>query len=115
MASMSYSYDRTAGTRIAQGVKTLDFTNLTSKAKDKLIALDEKFIGKDDYMGVAYFWNEEYKWWLRDATAKVRRQVHAAFVKAKLKPNDYSPEHRAIVAKFFPDAEKRLKDMYGDD
>lgn len=108
---MKYSYDRTAGTRIAQGVSTLDVMNLSQKAKDALIKLDEKFIGTDNYMGVAYFWNEEYKWWLRDAKAKVRRQVHTAFVKAKLKPDEYSKEHRAVVTKFFPDAEKRLKDM----
>lgn len=108
---MLYSYDRTADTRIAQGIATLDVTNLTDKARNALIKLDEKYIGTDNYMGVAFFWNEEYKWWLRDATAKVRRKVHAAFVKAKLKPDEYSPEHRAVVTKFFPDAEKRLKEM----
>jgi hypothetical protein len=112
---MKYSYDRTADVRIAQGgIASLDYLNLTQKAKDALIKLDEKFIGTDNYMGVAFFWNDDYKWWLRDAKAKVRRQVHAAFVKAKLKPDEYSPEHRAVVTKFFPDAKKKLEEMSED-
>jgi hypothetical protein len=102
---MEYSYDRTAGTRIAQGgIAALDYINLTQKAKDALIKLDSKFEGTDNYMGVSFFWYEDYKWWLRDAKAKVRRQVHAAFVKAGLKPDGHSPEHRKVIEKFFPDA-----------
>lgn len=111
---MKYSYDRTAGTRIALGVSTLDVTNLTDKARNALDKLDEKFIGTSDYMGVAFFWDVTYKWWLRDATPKVRRKVHAAFLKADLKVDDVSDEHRDVLAKFFPDAKKKLEDMDED-
>jgi hypothetical protein len=97
---MSYSYDRTA----ARGTQALDYLNLPTAASNALWALDEKFIGTENYMGVAYFWSLEYKWWLRDASPKVRRAVHEAFRKARLSPEDDSAEHAAIVAKFFPDA-----------
>jgi len=113
---MKYSYDRTASTvRTAQGVGTLDFINLTSKAKEALIKLDEKYIGTDNYMGIAYFWNYDYKWWLRDAKAKVRRQVHTAFRKAGLKPDDETPEHRKVIEKFFPDAKNEWAKLDASD
>jgi hypothetical protein len=108
---MKYSYDRTADTRIALGVSTLDVKNLSSKATAALDDLDEKFIGTADYMGVAFFWDTTYKWWLRDATPKVRRQVHEAFRKANLKVDDVSDKHREVLAKFFPDAKKKLEEM----
>ena len=62
-------------------------------------------------MGVAFFWSIEYKWWLRDASPKVRRKVHQAFRKAKLKVDDDSDEHREILVKFFPDAKNKLEEM----
>ena len=104
---MKYSYDRTA----ARGPHELDLMGLSDKARNAIWHLDERYIGTADYMGVAYFWHEDYKWWLRDATPKVRRQVHEAFRKANLPPDETSTEHRAIIGKFFPDAKKRLEEM----
>jgi hypothetical protein len=94
---MTYSYDRTA----ARALQVLDLSKLTSAAKDGLYALDERYVGTDNYMGVAYFWNTEYKWELRDAAPKKRREVHEAFRKARLKLDDESPAHAAIVEKAF--------------
>lgn len=93
---MTYSYDRTAA-----GAAALFLGDLTSKARNGLWELDDKYVDTDDYMGIAYFWNIEYKWELRDASPKLRRKVHAAFRKAKLKVDDESEEHAAIVAKIF--------------
>jgi hypothetical protein len=103
---MKYSYDRTA----ARGTQALDYLNLPTAASSALWDLDEKFIGTDNYMGVAFFWSIEYKWWLREASPKVRRAVHAAFRKARLPVEDDSAEHRAIIGKFFPDAKTQLAD-----
>jgi hypothetical protein len=110
MLGMPYSYDR-AVSRTAAAADALYMKELTVKARNKIWELDEKFIGTDDYMGVAYFWHDEYKWWLRDASQKIRRKVHKAFRDARLTPDESSAEHRAIIGKFFPDALQRLKDM----
>lgn len=108
---MDYSYDRTDLQRTAAASEQLSLKNLTSSARAKLWDLDEKLIGTADYMGIAYFWDIDYKWWLRDASPKVRQQVHNAFRKAGLRVDDSSLQHRAILGKFFPDALKRLSDM----
>src|SRR5687767_10358648 len=104
---MTYSYERTA----ARGPHALDLMGRSDKARNAIWHLDEKYIGTADYMGVAYFWSMEYKWWLRDASPKVRRKVHKAFVDARLPVDEDSEAHTAIVAKFFPDAAQRLRDM----
>lgn len=106
---MTYSYERAVPrTAAAQAIFLGD---LTDNARNKLWRLDEKLIGTADYLGVAFFWNDEYKWWLRDASTKVRRKVHQAFRAARLKPDESSAEHRAIISKFFPDAARRLEEM----
>lgn len=107
---MTYSYQRTVP-RTAAAAQAIFLGDLSDSARNRLWKFDEKLIGKPDYLGVAFFWNEEYKWWLRDASTKVRRKVHAAFLAAHLKPDESSPEHRAIIGKFFPDALQRLQDM----
>jgi hypothetical protein len=94
---MPYSYDRTA----ASGEENLRdfFENISFKAYRTIRELDETFVGTPDYMGIAYFWNYEYRHSLRDAPAKKRRAVHEAFLKAHLAPADESPQHEAIVKK----------------
>ncbi len=42
--------------------------------------LDTKFIGTENYMGFAYFWDHGLKWYLRPATAWQRVKVHGLFV-----------------------------------
>lgn len=62
-------------------------------------ANDREAIGTKNYLGVAYFWNYEYRHYLRDATDSKRRRVHNAFIKAGLSVDGESPEHEAIVRK----------------
>lgn len=45
-------------------------------ASGEIYKLDKKFIGTEDYMGIAYFWGHEYKHYLRDATISQRRRIH---------------------------------------
>jgi len=94
---MTYSYDRTAAT----AKQVLDLEQISTKAKNAIWDLDDKYIGTDDYMGVAFFWDPEYKWELREANPKKRKEVHDAFRKAKLKPDGVSDEHEAIIVKMF--------------
>jgi hypothetical protein len=45
-------------------------------ATSEIYKLDKKFVGTEDYMGVAYFWSHEYKHTLRDVTISQRRRIH---------------------------------------
>lgn len=74
-------------------------TPMKSENYAKLDALDESFIGTKDYMGLAYFWNYEYRHSLRDCTLRNRIKIHDAFVKARLVINGESDEHLSIIKK----------------
>lgn len=84
---------------------------LTSQAYYSLHALDEKtLIGSPDYLGLAYFWNHEYRFHLREASPKQRKAVHDAFLAAGLTLDGAGPEHAAIVEKHLS---KKFKKVYG--
>jgi len=53
-------------------------------ASSEIYKLDKRFIGTEDYMGVAYFWSHEYKHFLRDFTVSQRRRIHKKALKLKV-------------------------------
>ena len=57
------------------------YLNCGMNSFEQLDKLDKSFVGTNDYMGLAYFWDHEIKWWLRDATAYQRIKVHKLFIK----------------------------------
>jgi hypothetical protein len=71
---------------------------LTLRAYEAVLTLDEKFVGTPDYMGVAGWWSYEYKWTLRESTAKQRKRAHDAILAAGLPLDGESAHHAAIVA-----------------
>jgi hypothetical protein len=77
-----------------------DAVPYTPKGIYALLELDKSFIGTPDYMGIAYFWNYEYRHYLRDATRYRRRLVHKKLVEAGLDLVGYTPAHTAIVVRF---------------
>ena len=83
---------------------------LTFRAFSGLLALDHGLVGTPDYLGVAYFWGQEYKFYLREATPKQRKTVHDLLLAAGLALDGESPEHEAIVKKI---TAKRFKKAYG--
>lgn len=60
--------------------KTDLYLNCGMKQFNELNKLDKSFVGTNDYMGLAYFWDHEVKWWLREATAYQRVKVHKLFM-----------------------------------
>jgi len=70
---------------------------LTDEAWLAMVNLDRTFIGTVNYMGAVYFWNYEYRHYLRDATFTERVKVHSAFLAAGLAVNGDSPAHEAII------------------
>jgi hypothetical protein len=78
----------------------INLIGLSPVAQDAIHFTDEKLIGTDAYIGVAWFWNNEYKHCMREASIVVRRKVHKAFLKAGLPVDGVSNEHRVIVARY---------------
>ena len=64
-----------------------------------LHSLDETFQNTDDYMGLSFFWNYEYRHYLRDANCSKRKLAHDRILRAGLCLIDKSPEHLAIIRK----------------
>ena len=46
--------------------------------------LDKSYVGTNNYMGLAYFWDHEVKHWLRDATPFQRVKIHKLFIANKI-------------------------------
>ena len=79
--------------------KELDSLLLSHTAYVAVIKLDTLYIGTDDYMGLAWFWNHEYNDYLRpeNCTVKKRVAVHDAFVKAGLELKEASTKHLKLI------------------
>jgi hypothetical protein len=69
--------------------------------------LDKKFVGTDKYCGFAYFWDPEYKHYLRDTSDARRRLVHKKLLEAGLKLDGKSKEHEAIVLRYYNGKRKK--------
>ena len=72
--------------------------SMTITATKGLFALDKTFVGTDDYIGLAYFWSAQYKFWLREASLAKRRRVHHKLLKAGLQLDGHGPEHSKIIS-----------------
>lgn len=70
---------------------------LTRDQHLRLLAVDEEWVGSEHYMGLAYYWNYEYRFHLRDATASQRVRVHRMLLDLGLALDGYSPAHTAVV------------------
>ena len=72
---------------------------ITTAAHAKLTKLDRTLIGTPNYLGIAFFWNYEYRHLLRDATPKQRKKVHDKLIAAGLSCGGRSDKHKEIVMK----------------
>lgn len=71
----------------------------------KDITIDEVFIdyskiGTNDYRGIAYFWNMEYKHKLREFSNENRIKVHNQLLSENLPLNGISDRHYEIILKY---------------
>lgn len=77
-----------------------------------ILEADKGFIGTWHYLGMAYFWNYEYRHHLRDAGSEVRLRVHDEFLTKNLKLNGQSDKHFSIIEKHLLESQERtLKEM----
>lgn len=88
----------------------MNLETLSWAALEKLNQLDRSFVGTEDYMGLAYFWNHEYKHYLRDASITQKRRVHNHFLKNGLALAGESDEHERIVKRFVKTLKEESKE-----
>ena len=58
----------------------VNFPNSKKTNWYKLNKLDESFIGTNEYMGFAWFWDHDIKHDMREASAKQKKYIHDSFV-----------------------------------
>ena len=75
----------------------LNLDTITTDAYIKLKELDEKFIGTYNYLGIAWFWNYEFRHYLRDASINERKKVHNIFLTYNLNVSDATELHYQII------------------
>ena len=78
-------------------IRTINLEQLSQTAFEQIYTLDSNFSGTPDYMGLAYFWNYEYRHFLRDASQDQRKRIHKAFIKSKLSLEGESDAHQNII------------------
>lgn len=79
----------------------LNLNTITWRATEKLFAIDRKFRGTEDYMGLVYFHNYGYRHILRDdPSISQRRRIHMELLKRGLKVDEMSKEHNEVIAKY---------------
>jgi hypothetical protein len=69
-----------------------DFT-----AYSAILGLDKNFVGTSHYMGLFPFWNQAYKYDLRDASPKARQAVHRTLLLNGKKVSSKSPAIKKII------------------
>lgn len=85
--------------QILAAKKELDQLLLSHAAYKAVLRLDEKYVGTDNYMGLAWFWNHVYTDYLRPENCTVRKRVavHDALIAAELGLKEESKAHEKII------------------
>jgi hypothetical protein len=75
----------------------LNLETLPQGAVMALYELDRTFINTENYMGLASFWAQDYKFTLREVSVANRRLVHRKLMESGLFVSGQTPEHAAII------------------
>ena len=77
---------------------SLNLNTVSFEAFCGIIALDETYVGTPSYLGVAYFWGQEGKHAMRDASYAQRRRIHKKFIEENLELTGGTDRHLQIIA-----------------
>lgn len=77
----------------------INLNTISNAAFSKMYELDKQFVGTENYMGLAYYWNYEYRHYLRDAKPHIRMKVHKSFLLENLPIADATEKHFQIIKK----------------
>ena len=97
------------------GGSTYDYKpRMTFRAFCIIMRIDHALVGTPDYMGLAYWWDHEYKHSLRACTTKQRKKAHDALLAAGLALDGVSDEHERIIAWATNNGRQASKEMGGN-
>ena len=77
----------------------INMNSITFEATKSLHKIDETFLNTPNYLGLAYFWNMEYKHYMREASFYERVRVHKMLMESGLSLDGESEKHLDIVLK----------------
>lgn len=66
----------------------INMNTASPTATRDLYALDRTYVGTENYLGLAYYWDHEVKYWMRDTSTAKRKKIHELLLKAGEKPVD---------------------------
>jgi len=66
---------------------------------EKNYKLDKISVGTLNYKGLCYFWNYEYRHYLRDRSSRTLIKIHNTLLKAGLNVSEVSDKHEKIILK----------------
>ena len=75
----------------------INLETATHEATQAIYKLDKTFVGTENYLGVASFWNYEYRYPMRSASVATCKAVHAKMLAAGLEVDDCTPAHDEII------------------
>ena len=93
---------------------TLNLNTASPKAISNILNIDKKYVGTEDYLGLAYFWGHEYKHTLREISIAKRRKIHKLGLERKIdfiKPNKQAWH---LIAEVLKADINELVDIEGD-
>lgn len=70
---------------------------MTFRMHVMLCRIDDAMIGTPDYMGLAFWWNYEYRHYLRPATPAERKKAHDKLILEGLPLDGMSDRHAEII------------------
>ena len=62
--------------------------------------IDEYNLGSSKYMGIAWFWNYEYRHYMRDSSYITRQIIHDRLLEFDLELSGKSDKHHLIITAF---------------
>jgi len=73
---------------------------LNGVSSDLIEAIDDSLVGTPHYMGIAYFWNYDYRHILRASSSSMRKNIHDKFIQEGLAIDLVSDLHDAVIRKY---------------
>ena len=81
---------------------------------DVLYRFDDLLVGTPHYMGFTYFWDTDYKYYLRETTPEIRIAIHDELLENNLVVSGVSDKHKEIIDKHIEQDKKRIDAKFGD-
>ncbi len=83
----------------------INLETITFEAFSKLLELDQSFVRTPNYMGIAYFWNYEYRHYLRDMSGYRRRLVHKKGLQENVDFREVGKRQQEIIDLYYKEDE----------